>query len=67
MVQHNVMVEQRTENIAIEVFSTSPHVDNPHILLQISNIDPLVYWILDLMCRSLAHIYISGNASDRHI
>ena len=37
MAQH--MVEQRTENIAVDVFSTSTHVDKPHILLQISNVD----------------------------
>ena len=33
------MVEQRTETIAVDVFSTSRHVDTPHILLQISNVD----------------------------
>ena len=33
------MVEQRTENIAVEVFFTYTHVDKPHILLQISNVD----------------------------
>ena len=37
MAQH--MAEQRTENIAVEVFSTSTHVDKPQILLKISNID----------------------------
>ena len=33
------MVQQRTENIAVDVFSTSTHVDKPQILLQISNVD----------------------------
>ena len=33
------IVEQRTENIAVDVFSTSTHVDKPQILLQISNFD----------------------------
>ena len=37
MAQH--MVEKRTENISVKVFSTSTHVDKPHILLQISNVD----------------------------
>ena len=37
MAQHTV--EQRTENIAVDVFSTSTHVDKPQILLQISNVD----------------------------
>ena len=37
MPQH--MVEQRTENIAVDVFSTYTHVDKPQILLQISNSD----------------------------
>ena len=37
MAQHTV--EQRTENIAVDVFSTSTHVDKPHILLHISNVD----------------------------
>ena len=32
------MVEQRTEYIAVDVFSISTHVDNPQILLQISNV-----------------------------
>ena len=36
MAQHTV--EQRTENIAVDVFSTSTHVDKPQILLQISNV-----------------------------
>ena len=33
------IVEQRTENIGVDVFSTSTHVDKPKILLQISNVD----------------------------
>ena len=33
------MVEQPTENIAVDVFATSTHVDKPQILLQISNVD----------------------------
>ena len=33
------MVEQRTKNIAVDVFSTSTHVDKPQILLHISNVD----------------------------
>ena len=33
------MVEKRTENISVKVFSTSTHVDKPQILLQISNVD----------------------------
>ena len=37
MAQHTV--EQRTENIAVDVFSTSTHVDQPQISLQISNVD----------------------------
>ena len=37
MAQH--MVEKRTENISVKVFSTSTHVDKPQILLQISNVD----------------------------
>ncbi len=37
MAQH--MVEQRSENIAVYVFSTSTHVDKPQILQQISNVD----------------------------
>ena len=37
MAQH--MVEQRTENIRVDVFSNSTRVDKPQILLQISNID----------------------------
>ena len=37
MAQHTV--EERTENIAVDVFSTSTHVDKPQILLQISNVD----------------------------
>ena len=37
MAQH--MVEKRTDNISVKVFSTSTHVDKPQILLQISNVD----------------------------
>ena len=37
MAQH--VVEQRTENIAVEVFSTSTHIDKPQISLQISDVD----------------------------
>ena len=33
------MVEKRTENISVKVFSTSTHVNKPQILLQISNVD----------------------------
>ena len=33
------MVDPRTENVAVDVFSTSTHVDKPQILLQISNVD----------------------------
>ena len=36
MAQYNG--EQTTENIAVDVFSTSTHVDQPQILLQISNV-----------------------------
>ena len=63
MAQHSV--EQRTENIAVDVFSTSTHVDKPQILLQISNVD-LVFELDTLVrqCPSLAQI--SGNALDRH-
>ena len=37
MAQH--IVEQQIENIAVDGFSTSTHVDKPQILLQISNVD----------------------------
>ena len=43
MAQH--MVEKRTENISVKVFSTSTHVDKPQILLQISNVD--IFFELD--------------------
>ena len=41
MAQHNVM-EQRNANIAVDMFYTPTHVDNPPILLQISNVDIVV-------------------------
>ena len=37
MAQH--MVEQTTENIAVDVFFTSTHVDKPQVLTQISIVD----------------------------
>ena len=62
MAQH--MVEQRTENIAFDVFSTSTHVDEPHILLQISNVD--LVFELDTGAAVSLLAQISGNALDRH-
>ena len=38
-VRKGKMVEKRTENISVKVFSTSTHVDKPQILLQVSNVD----------------------------
>ena len=33
------MVEHKTDNIVVDAFSTSTHVDKPPILLHTSNID----------------------------
>ena len=51
------MVEQRTDNIAGDLISTSTHVDNPLILLQISNVD-LVFELDTGAAVSLVQLFI---------